>query len=375
MTVFASSAQSRIYFLEVGGEKFAFTNTFQHKVQPCNERGGEKEQTLKKGFSSKKESNAKQKMSSNCRSGIMVSIFFVFYLTYLFLGALIFSSIERPEEIRLKDELRVLKTNFLNRSCVNSSSLETFLEHVLTANKYGVSILKNASVNTNWDFASSLFFASTLITTVGYGHTTPLSDGGKAFSIVFALLGVPFTMLVLTASVQRLMHLFTYWPMGVCQMKAGWSSRTASKVQFVLLLGVVVVCFFVVPAAIFSAIEQTWTFLDSFYFCFISLCTIGLGDYVPGEQSGQTLRPLYKITVMVYLFVGLMAMLLVLRSFHKAADLHGLTSLFHLPKCEEEEEDQEPIIDSLESSELDREALPHKQLTAEPQTSYNSINR
>ncbi|MGH0137454.1 UNVERIFIED_CONTAM: hypothetical protein FKN15_078496 [Acipenser sinensis] len=376
----------------------------------------------------------------------MVSIFFVFYLTYLFLGALIFSSIERPEEIRLKDELRMLKTNFLNRSCVNSSSLEKFLEHVLTANKYGVSILKNASVNTNWDFASSLFFASTLITTVdlslqilflelefssqmfqfkyllpryfqahktksamkeklvavgievsrmnavvrdtalswaslmvskyeGYGHTTPLSDGGKAFSIVFALLGVPFTMLVLTATVQRLMHLFTYWPMGVCQLKAGWSSRTASKVQFVLLLGVVVVCFFVVPAAIFSAIEQTWTFLDSFYFCFISLCTIGLGDYVPGEQSGQTLRPLYKITVMVYLFVGLMAMLLVLRSFHKAADLHGLTSLFHLPKCEEEEEDQEPIIDSLESSELDREALPHKQLTADPQTSYNSINR
>ncbi|MBN3282230.1 KCNK6 protein, partial [Polyodon spathula] len=307
----------------------------------------------------------------------MVFIFFVFYLTYLFVGALIFSSIERPEEIRLKDELRLLKNNFLNHSCVNSTSLEKFLEHVLSANKYGVSVLKNASVSTNWDFASSVFFASTLITTVGYGHTTPLSDGGKAFSIVFALLGVPFTMLVLTASVQRLMHLFTYWPMGVCQLRTGWSSKTVGTVHFVLLLVLVVVCFFMVPAAIFSAIEQTWTFLDSFYFCFISLCTIGLGDYVPGEQAGQTLRPLYKITVMVYLFVGLMAMLLVLRSLHKAADLHGLTSLFHLPKCdeEEEEEDQEPIIDSLESSEPDRAGLDHKQLTADTQPSYNSINR
>ncbi|XP_041092334.1 LOW QUALITY PROTEIN: potassium channel subfamily K member 6-like [Polyodon spathula] len=317
-------------------------------------------------------------MSSNSRSGILVFLFFVFYLTYLFLGAAIFSSIERPEEIRLRGELRILKANFLNRSCVDSSSLETFLEHVLTASKYGVSVLNNASVNTNWDFASSLFFASTLLTTVGYGQTTPLSDGGKAFSIAFALLGVPFTMLVLTASLQRLMHLFTYWPMRVCQLRAGWSSRTASKVHFVLLLVAVVVCFFVVPAAIFSTIEHTWTFLDSFYFCFISLCTIGLGDYVPGEQHGQALRPLYKIAVMVYLFVGLMAMLLVLRSFHKACDIHGLTSLFHLPKCEEEEEEEEEdqvqIIDSQESSEPDQE-VAHKQLIAGIQPSYNSINQ
>ncbi|KAK1150776.1 potassium channel subfamily K member 6-like [Acipenser oxyrinchus oxyrinchus] len=308
-------------------------------------------------------------MSSNSRGGIVVLIFFVFYLLYLILGAVIFSIIEGPEEIRLKDELRILKANFLNHSCVNSSSLEKFLEQVLTASKYGVSVLSNASVNTNWDFASSLFFASTLVTTVGYGQTAPLSDGGKAFSIFFALLGVPFTMLVLTASLQRLMHLFTYWPMRVCQLRAGWSIRTASKVHLVLLLVVVVACFFMVPAAIFSAIEQTWTFLDSFYFCFISLCTIGLGDFVPGAEPGQTLRSLYKIAVLVYLFVGLMAMLLVLRSFHKVCDLHGLTSLFQLPKCEEEEEeeeDQEPIIEPDQ---------PQKQLTAGVQPSYNSINR
>ncbi|RXM35297.1 Potassium channel subfamily K member 1 [Acipenser ruthenus] len=176
-------------------------------------------------------------MSSNSRAGIVVLFFFVFYLIYLILGAVIFSIIEGPEEIRLKDELRILKANFLNHSCVNSSSLETFLEQVLTASKYGVSVLNNASVNTNWDFASSLFFASTLVTTV------------------------------------------------------------------------------------------------------------------------------------VYLFVGLMAMLLVLRSFHKVCDLHGLTSLFQLPKCEEEEEeeeDQEPIIEPDQ---------PQKQLTAGVQPSYNSINR
>lgn len=132
----------------------------------------------------------------------------------------------------------------------------------------------------------------------GYGHTTPLSDAGKAFSIVYALLGVPFTMLVLAACVHRLMHLLTYGPLGVLQQQAGLQPRVASTVHFALLLLLVVLCFFAVPALIFSTIEENWSFLDAFYFCFISLCTIGLGDFVPGEQPRQEYRALYKISVM-----------------------------------------------------------------------------
>lgn len=132
----------------------------------------------------------------------------------------------------------------------------------------------------------------------GYGHTTPLSDAGKAFSIVYALIGVPFTMLVLTACVQRLMHPLTYGPISMCQRRAGLQPRAASVVHFIVLLVLVVLGFFVIPALVFSAIEESWSFLDAFYFCFISLCTIGLGDFVPAEKPGQRLRALYKISVM-----------------------------------------------------------------------------
>ncbi|KAG7470717.1 hypothetical protein MATL_G00116810 [Megalops atlanticus] len=309
------------------------------------------------------------------KSWALLVVFILFYITYLLLGALVFSTIERPEEERLRSELSSLKAQFLNQSCVNLTSLENFLEKVLSANKYGVSMLYNASGNSNWDLASSLFFASTLVTTVGYGHTTPLSDAGKAFSIIYALLGVPFTMLVLTACVQRLMHLLTYGPVGVCQRWAGWEPRTASTVHFVVLLLAVVLCFFVVPALIFSTIEGAWSFLEAFYFCFISLCTIGLGDYVPGEQRGQRLRPLYKISVMVYLFVGLMAMFLVLRTFHKLADLQGLTAFFQLPQCEEEEEDKEPIVETGSDDQPDTDKAASKPLEPGSQVSYNSINR
>lgn len=65
-----------------------------------------------------------------------------------------------------------------------------------------------------------------------------------------------------------------------------------------MVLGFITVsCFFLIPAAIFSVLEDDWNFLESFYFCFISLSTIGLGDYVPGEGYNQKFRELYKIGI------------------------------------------------------------------------------
>ncbi|XP_042271295.1 potassium channel subfamily K member 6 [Thunnus albacares] len=318
-------------------------------------------------------------MHSVSKSWLLLTGFIVFYVIYLLFGALVFSCIERPVEDQLRHDMEALKQEFLNLSCVNAASLERFLVKVLTANKYGVSVLKNSSVTSNWDLISSMFFANTLVTTVGYGHTTPLSDSGKAFSILYALIGVPFTMLVLTACVQRLMYPLVFAPVGLLQ-RSGLEPRSATAVHFLLLLVLVVLCFFVAPAAVFSTVEMSWSFLDGIYFCFISLCTIGLGDFVPGTQPGQKYRPLYQVTVMFYLFVGLMMMYLLLRTFHKMADLHGLTTFLQLPRCEESDldEDREPIVDNQDEDQTRpylTEKAASKPLEPGSQTSYNSINK
>ncbi|XP_073497556.1 potassium channel subfamily K member 6 [Phyllobates terribilis] len=307
------------------------------------------------------------------RSWLVLTLLLIGYIAYLFLGALVVSTIESPYEANLRKELKQLKQTFLHNSpCVNESGLEAFLEKVISANKFGVSVLYNASNDSSWDFASSLFFSSTLVTTVGYGYTTPLTDSGKAFCIFYALFGVPFTMLMLSAVVQRLMSTFTYQPILYFQLHRGFDRKKVTRVHFVILALAVLILFLVVPSAIFSSIESTWSFLDAFYFCFISLCTIGLGDYVPGEQDNQWLRQLYKVSVAFYLLLGLMAMLLVLQTFHKAADLHGLTDLFYLPHLQDQE-DQEPILETSNPTLSNKE--PKRPLTTGNQPSYSSINR
>lgn len=107
------------------------------------------------------------------------------YVLYLVFGAIIFSSVELPYEDLLRQELRAVKQRFLQENeCLSEERLERFLKTALDASSYGVSILNNASVNWNWDFTSSLFFASTVLSTtgecgLGWGGRCSLSGAQK----------------------------------------------------------------------------------------------------------------------------------------------------------------------------------------------------
>lgn len=104
------------------------------------------------------------------RSAWCFALLVLGYLLYLVFGAVVFSSVELPYEDLLRQELGKLKQRFLEEhSCLSEQQLEQFLMRVLEASNYGVSVLSNASGNWNWDFTSSLFFASTVLSTTGKG--------------------------------------------------------------------------------------------------------------------------------------------------------------------------------------------------------------
>lgn len=107
------------------------------------------------------------------RRGALLAGALAAYAVYLVLGALLVARLEAPHEARLRAELGTLREQLLRRSpCVAAPALDAFVERVLAAGRLGRAALANASGPANasdpaWDFASALFFASTLVTTVG----------------------------------------------------------------------------------------------------------------------------------------------------------------------------------------------------------------
>ncbi|KAM9344529.1 potassium channel subfamily K member 1b [Symphorus nematophorus] len=296
------------------------------------------------------------------------------YILYLIFGAVVFSSVELPYEDLLRQELRAIKKQFLQENeCLSEERLERFLKKALEASNYGVSILNNASANWNWDFTSALFFASTVLSTTGYGHTAPLSDGGKAFCIIYSVIGIPFTLLFLTAVVQRIMVFSTRRPIMYIHTHWGLSKPLVAIVHATLLAMLAVSCFFLIPAAIFSALEENWNFLESFYFCFISLSTIGLGDYVPGEAVNQKFRELYKVGITVYLILGLIVMLVVLETFCELQQLKQLRKMFYLKK--EKPQDRLAILehDHLSFTTVSKRAAGHNEDKTHPFVSVSTL--
>jgi potassium channel subfamily K protein 1 len=156
-------------------------------------------------------------------------------------------------------------------------------------------------VEPNWSFGQAVFFSGTVLTTIGYGHVSPLSSGGKVFCILYAIFGIPITLVLISACVERLLLVTNKLYDKMKTMSVFYRNQTTIDMKaltythFGLVLAFVLVFFFLIPAAVFSSIEKEWNYLDALYYCFISLSTIGLGDYIPGDKYEQPYRVFYKI--------------------------------------------------------------------------------
>ncbi len=112
----------------------------------------------------------------------------------------------------------------------------------------------------------------------------------------------------------------------VCCVEAlnSFITRQASTFQLepriihVFLTFVVIViaaCVVFIFPAFFIAKLEDWTYFESLYFCFITMTTVGLGDYVPGcseKWTDSTSRIVYKVCLVFYFIIGLSFVFLIL---------------------------------------------------------------
>lgn len=277
--------------------------------------------------------------SSNGRLAVLI----VFYVFYLFFGAFVFDSLESPHEQIIIRELNNYVKQFRQQhnSCLTDEELNEFIKVISQANDKGVPATGNVSKEPNWSFGQAVFFSGTVLTTIGYGDVSPQTPTGKVFCILFALIGIPVTLLLLYSIIERLMcvtsclleHFIekmqpTFNKLGLFNYSL---QRSHMHIAFALLCTLFVLVFFLIlPAIVYSHIEN-WSFLNAFYYCFISLSTVGLGDYVPGDSTEQKNRHLYKIFSTLYLIVGVTSMVWLLQIFSETSEFN-LYKYFSLSK-------------------------------------------
>lgn len=282
---------------------------------------------------------------------------------YLLVGATIFHAIEGPNELAQRDnELRTifgLRDDFqdhiwnitqdidnrISREAFNSINQEYFEQLV----KNIFISYRNQFINENhltnstkgegllWTYPNSIFFATTVITTIGYGNLVPTTTSGRVACIIFALFGIPL-LLVTIADIGKFLSeflSFLYKSYRAFKRKIRKQSRrishhyrssshshvsdtgsskagslnlhemdsdSESSMEDELRIPVFMVLFVLLAyTAIGGFLFQSWEglqYFEAFYFCFITMATVGFGDIVPTEQ-------VYMFFTMAYIIFGL----------------------------------------------------------------------
>ena len=66
-----------------------------------------------------------------------------------------------------------------------------------------VPLLQPFKAGKPWKFAGSFYYATTVLTTIGYGHSTPKTDGGRFFTILYATIGIPLGLVMFNSIGER----------------------------------------------------------------------------------------------------------------------------------------------------------------------------
>ncbi|CAG5927910.1 unnamed protein product [Menidia menidia] len=154
----------------------------------------------------------------------------------------------------------------------------------------------------------------------GYGHAAPSTNRGKAFCILYALLGIPLT-LVMFQSVGERINTFVRILLHRLKKCLGMRRTEVSMVNMVIIGFISCMSTLGVGAVAFSHFEG-WSFFHAFYYCFITLTTIGFGDYV-ALQSEQALQN--KLDYVAFSFIYILTGLAVIGAFLNLAVLRFMT--------------------------------------------------
>ncbi|KAK6053829.1 Ion channel [Cooperia oncophora] len=151
--------------------------------------------------------------------------------------------------------------------------------------------------NYKWTFGSAFFFSMNVYTTTGYGSIAPESIAGKSCVMVYGFLFVPLTLVVLRDLGQwALVHTTKIYARLLIMFRRarGYEDNKEDELislpikfcMFLMLAYLLFASLFIYEYdALSGPAGSGIDFFHSFYFSFISITTIGLGDIMPNNVT------------------------------------------------------------------------------------------
>lgn len=122
--------------------------------------------------------------------------------------------------------------------------------------------------------------------------------------MIYALAGIPLCLIMFQSVGERLNTFVTFM---LKHIKKCFRCKTTEVSQTDLIFVTLNISTFIltIGALVFSHVEG-WKYLDAFYYCFITLTTIGFGDYVALQKNNMTRsKPHYFAFSILFILFGL----------------------------------------------------------------------
>uniref|UniRef100_A0A3Q2VKW1 Potassium channel, subfamily K, member 17 n=1 Tax=Haplochromis burtoni TaxID=8153 RepID=A0A3Q2VKW1_HAPBU len=227
------------------------------------------------------------------------------YVAYVLIGGVVFWKLEGDLGMKDVSYLREKKERLLSTyPCLNQAGLEAVAQ--VRNKNVGLSLKSNYTADGFWKFTSSAVFAATVVTTIGYGNICPSTTGGQIFCVFFALFGIPLNIVVLNRVGKKRLTCTRFFIHFVCYICGA-------------------VLFFIMPMIVFKQ-QEDWTHAEAIYYCFISLSTIGFGDFVADSNPDKYYPNWYSFIIASWIFFGMAWLALVIN--HSIEILERLNNYF-----------------------------------------------
>ncbi|CAI9177057.1 unnamed protein product [Rangifer tarandus platyrhynchus] len=225
------------------------------------------------------------------------------FICYCLMGANIFQVLETDIQEELKLSFLDAERNLMETyGSITSEELEIFLQMLSLSIKHGIIPTRNGTIYCSWDFRNSFSFVTSTLSTIGYGLIAPRTPMGQMFCVFYSLLGIPLTIIFLQSVSNVLLQPLSEFEKYLQNMEMKETQIRTCELLFFLVTGLSI--FILLPPLLFMKMEG-WTYKEGLYFAFISLSTIGFGDYILGINPANNYSSIYVAIITLWCTFGL----------------------------------------------------------------------